>query len=62
MTNIGILRERLVQWDDPHALAEAGRTMSGREFLDAIVRGDLPPPPVTQLVGFTITADDGAPP
>jgi uncharacterized protein (TIGR00369 family) len=61
VANISVLRERLVQWDDPHALAEAGRTMSGRAFLEAITRGDLPPPPVTRLVGFTITVvDDGS--
>jgi hypothetical protein len=39
-------RERITRWDDPLALAEAGRTMSGREFLDAMLRGELPLPPI----------------
>ena len=36
-------RARTIHWDDPGALAEAGQTMSGRDFLDAILRGELPP-------------------
>jgi hypothetical protein len=35
-------RERIIHWDDPRALAEAGRAMNGRDFLDAILRGALP--------------------
>jgi uncharacterized protein (TIGR00369 family) len=46
-------RERLVRWEDPCTLAEAGRTMSGRAFLEAIQRGDLPAPPICHLVDFT---------
>lgn len=57
---VDTVRERLVRWEDPQALAEAGRTMSGRAFLEAIGRGDLPAPPVSQLVDFTFGAvDDG---
>jgi uncharacterized protein (TIGR00369 family) len=50
-----LLRERLVRWEDPYALAEAGRTMSGRAFLEAIQRGDLPAPPICYLVDFTFS-------
>ena len=32
-------RDRIVRWDD-----EAGRTVSGREFLDVMLRGELPLP------------------
>jgi uncharacterized protein (TIGR00369 family) len=54
------LRERVVRWDDPKALALAGRSMSGRAFLEAMRAGELPPPPVCNLVDFTISAvDDG---
>src|SRR5277367_4388427 len=53
-------RERIVHWDDPSALAEASRTMSGRDFLDAIRRGALPSPPISHLVGITFErVDDG---
>jgi uncharacterized protein (TIGR00369 family) len=47
-------RERIIRWDDPLALAEAGRTMSGREFLDAMLRGELPLPPIFHLIDFAL--------
>jgi uncharacterized protein (TIGR00369 family) len=43
-----------VSWDDPAALAEAGRTMSGLEFLRAIRDRRLPPPPIAALLGFDL--------
>lgn len=43
-----------VTWEDPAALAEAGRTMSGIEFLRAIRDARLPPPPIAQLLGFRL--------
>jgi uncharacterized protein (TIGR00369 family) len=53
-------RERVIHWDDPRALAEAGRAMSGRDFLDAVLRGALPSPPICHLVDFTFERiDDG---
>src|ERR1700676_708670 len=53
-------RERIVHWDDPRALAEAGPAMSGRDFLDAVLRGALPSPPICHLVDFTFERiDDG---
>ena len=39
-------RERIIRWDDALALAEAGRTMSWREFLDTMLRRVLPLPPI----------------
>lgn len=53
-------RERIIHWDDPRTLAEAGRAMNGRDFLDAILRGALPSPPTSHLVGITFERiDDG---
>lgn len=46
-------RQRLVRWEDPHALAAAGRTLSGRDYLEAIRSGLLPRPPVAALIDFT---------
>ena len=43
-----------VRWDDPAALAAAGRAMSGIEFLRAIRDGRLPAPPIAQLLGFNL--------
>lgn len=47
------VRERLVRWEDPIALAVAARTMSGRDFLETVLRGDLPLPPICNLVDFS---------
>lgn len=43
-----------VRWEDPAALAAAGRAMSGVEFLRAIRDGKLPHPPIAQLLGFQL--------
>jgi uncharacterized protein (TIGR00369 family) len=45
-------RALTVEWSDPAALAQAGRTMAGIDFLRAIRDGKLPPPPIAQLLGF----------
>jgi uncharacterized protein (TIGR00369 family) len=47
-------RELSISWQDPAALAEAGRSMSGIEFLRAIRDGRLPAPPITELLGFRL--------
>ena len=43
-----------VTWSDPGALADAGRSMSGIEFLQAIRDGRLPPPPIAELLGMRL--------
>ena len=43
-----------VSWQDPQALAQAGRAMSGIEFLRAIRDGRLPSPPIAELLGFRL--------
>jgi uncharacterized protein (TIGR00369 family) len=45
-------RQRLVCWSDPLALADAGRNMTGIEYLTAIRDAKLPHPPLGQLIGF----------
>ena len=47
-------RELSVSWTDPAALAQAGRSMSGIDFLRAIRDGRLPPPPIALLLGFKL--------
>ena len=49
-------RRRVVAWDDPAALAERGRESSGLEFLQAIVDGELPAPPIARLLGMRLVA------
>jgi len=48
-------RTLTVEWNDPVAIAAAGRTMTGIDFLRAIRDGKLPPPPIAQLMGFRLT-------
>lgn len=45
-------RTLTVSWADPAALAEQGLARSGLAFLRAIARGDLPAPPIAELMGF----------
>ena len=48
-------RTRTISWEDPLALAEAGRGLSGLEYLLKIVAGELPRPPIGALMNFNIT-------
>ena len=47
-------RTRTFSWEDPHALAEAGRALSGLEFLRRVVAGELPRPPIAALMNFSV--------
>jgi uncharacterized protein (TIGR00369 family) len=43
-----------ISWQDPVTLAEAGRSMSGIEFLRAIRDGRLAAPPICSLLGYRL--------
>jgi uncharacterized protein (TIGR00369 family) len=45
-------------WQDPKALAEAGRSQSGLDFMRAMIAGTIPPPPIAQLMGFRLVEVD----
>ena len=45
-------RTRTVSWEDPKALAEAARGLTGLEFLQKVVSGELPRPPISALMDF----------
>jgi uncharacterized protein (TIGR00369 family) len=47
-------RTRTISWEDPHAMALAGRGLSGLEYLQKIVAGELPRPPIGALMNFQI--------
>ena len=47
-------RSLTVAWSDPRILADAARSMSGIEFLQAIRDGKLPAPPIAQLLGMRL--------
>jgi len=48
-------RTRTLSWTDPQALAEAGIEMAGIDYLRAMMAGDLPHPPISELLGQRIT-------
>ena len=48
----GALRSKEVRWHDPMQLASAAAGLSGLEFLQALLDGTLPPPPIASLLGM----------
>jgi len=46
------IRTRTVVWEDPLIGAQAAAGMTGIEYLQAIARGEFPPPPIAVLLGF----------
>jgi uncharacterized protein (TIGR00369 family) len=52
------MRSLTVSWQDPRALADAGRAMSGIEFLRAIRDRRLPAPPIAEVLGFRLVEVD----
>jgi uncharacterized protein (TIGR00369 family) len=49
-------RTKTVLWHDPAIARDAAATMTGREFLQAMVDGRLPPPPFAQLTGAELVS------
>ncbi len=47
-------RTRTITWEDPRGLAKAAVGLSGLEYLQKIVAGELPPPPIGALMNFRI--------
>src|SRR5712664_3755198 len=47
-------RTRTISWEDPRKLAKAAVGLSGMEYLQKIVAGELPPPPIGALMNFRI--------
>jgi len=47
-------RTRTITWEDPRALAKSALGLSGMEYLKKIVDGELPPPPIANLMAFRL--------
>lgn len=47
-------RSRCISWEDPQTLATAGRSLSGIEYLRKLMAGELPPPPIAELMNFRL--------
>jgi uncharacterized protein (TIGR00369 family) len=48
------LRERTFTWGDPLRGARAAHTMTGMQYLRAMMAGEYPPPPIAHTLGFTL--------
>ena len=56
----GITRSRELTWQDPIPTAAAGATMSGLDYIRAIMDGELPPPPIAVLMRMApVAVDEG---
>jgi uncharacterized protein (TIGR00369 family) len=47
-------RTLTVTWDDPMIGASQLKDMTGLEYLQAIITGTIPPPPIAKLMGFDL--------
>ena len=45
-------RTRTITWEDPATTFERARSLSGMEYLQAIMSGELPPPPIALTLGM----------
>jgi uncharacterized protein (TIGR00369 family) len=50
------IRERTVSWQDPMETAMAGRGREGLPFLRSMVDGEVPPPPIANLLGMRLVS------
>ena len=48
-------RTRVITGEDPTETVQTGKTISGIDFLRAMLSGELPPPPFAALLGIWIT-------
>ena len=51
-------RIRTVSWEDPKTSARDAHSISGLEYLRAIKKGEIPPPPISRLLGYNISEID----
>ncbi|WP_411700664.1 PaaI family thioesterase [Conyzicola sp.] len=49
-----VVRSRTVEWDDPMVGASRAATMPGIEYLQAMIDGEIPPPPITALMNMNL--------
>jgi uncharacterized protein (TIGR00369 family) len=49
-------RSKTISWHDPAIAGAAAATMTGREFLQAMIDGRVPPPPFAQLTGAELVS------
>jgi len=45
---------RTYEWEDPTPHVQAGLQMSGLDYMQALIDGKFPPPPIAQTLGFQL--------
>jgi uncharacterized protein (TIGR00369 family) len=51
-----VVRSRTIEWDDPMIGATKATTMPGLDYLQAMIDGEIPPPPIVTLMSMTLVA------
>ena len=54
-TDWGPEQSRTVTWQDPMRAARAGLRLPGLDYLRAVADGQIPPPPISQLIQMQLT-------
>jgi uncharacterized protein (TIGR00369 family) len=54
VADVGAARSRTTAWEDPVAVAERGRGLSGADYVAGIIAGEVPPPPIAATLGFEL--------
>jgi len=49
-------RTRSIDWEDPREMAAKGQQMAGLDYLQAMISGKIPPPPIIKLMGITMAS------
>jgi uncharacterized protein (TIGR00369 family) len=52
----GERRSKVVSWHDPGPTTARGLSMAGIDYMQAMIDGTLPPPPIAGLMEFTMAA------
>jgi len=50
------LRRRVVEWEDPLIGADQAKTLGGLEYLNAMIAGRIPPPPIAVLMNLELVS------
>jgi uncharacterized protein (TIGR00369 family) len=56
--DVTIRRELNITWRDPYAALERAREISGLEYMRSLIAGEFPPPPIAELMDFTLVSVD----
>lgn len=49
-------RSLTIQWEDPQAAFASGKGLTGLEYMQRLIAGTVPPPPIAQLMGFRLAS------